>query len=59
MNIEDWYFENDNGEPHRVNGPARNWNGEVWFWALNGKGHRYYGPQNNGGTWWLHGKRIK
>lgn len=44
-----------NGEPHRTNGPAIA--GE--FWYLFGKIHRYYGPRERNGDWWIHDVYIK
>lgn len=44
---------------HRSNGPARIWNDGVGGWYINGEYHRYYGPQDIDGSWWLHGIRIK
>ena len=47
------------GLPHLVNSPAIIWDDGVWDWLLDGKQHRYYGPQNNYGNWWIHQLRIK
>jgi hypothetical protein len=44
---------------HRTNGPARKWNDGVEAWFLFGEYHRYYGPQDVDGSWWLHGNLIK
>jgi hypothetical protein len=48
-----------NGALHRVNGPARTWDDGDYMWCLNGKSHRYYGPQNLNTAWWIHHERIK
>jgi hypothetical protein len=58
-NIE--YYDADTVQ-HRSNGPAVYWEKSrewMWFWFLHGKRHRYYGPSNDDGEWYLHGKKIK
>ena len=52
-------FTNAQGLDHKVNGPASIWDDNDWFWYLNGKAHRYYGPSNVMGDWNLHGREIK
>ena len=48
-----------NGQKHRSTGPAIIWRNAHWSWHLNGKDHRYYGPQNNDNEWWMYGVNIK
>jgi len=54
-----WYL---NGERHREDGPACEYNDGTKQWYLNGKRHREDGPaiEYNDGTkqWFLNGKRI-
>jgi hypothetical protein len=47
---EDW---------HNTNGPILWENGNRWEWWLFDGYHRYYGPQDSDGKWFLHNKRIK
>jgi hypothetical protein len=54
-NVE--YYKDD--VIHRTNGPARTWFDGVEAWYLFGEYHRYYGPQDVDGSWWLHGDQIK
>ena len=49
---------------HRANGPALIFNDSVfndsdWDWYLFGKWHRYYGPADSNGTWFIHHVRVK
>lgn len=44
---------------HRTNGPAVVYRDGFWLWRLNGKWHRYYGPQNHCQMWWIHNRFIK
>lgn len=49
-----------NGSLHRPNGPACVVMGKNdWDWALYGSWHRYYGPADETGTWWIHGEITK
>lgn len=43
---------------HRSNGPAVIWEDADWDWALFGRWHRYYGPQDRAQAWWIHGELI-
>lgn len=45
--------------PHRPNGPAVIFTAGHWMWHLFGYYHRYYGPQNAKGGWWIHGDMVK
>lgn len=48
------------GYPHRADGPAIIWqNIGEWAWSLYGYAHRYYGPRNVYGGWFIHGDKIK
>lgn len=53
-----WCCDED-GLPHRVSGPAIEWNDGGWSWWLYGDMHRYYGPQNLQNEWVVHGRIIK
>lgn len=45
---------------YRVNGPALSSpDGRAWAWYIDGKPHRYYGPMNTKGNWYVNGKRVK
>jgi hypothetical protein len=44
------------GDYHRVNGPAIYWDDGDWSWWLYGQCHRYYGPANIRGAWYIHGR---
>ena len=53
---------------HRVNGPAYNYSNttcwwrhddDQWCWYSKGYPHRYYGPCDHMGEWWIHNKFIK
>lgn len=44
---------------HRTNGPAVEWKDGDWGWMLHDRNHRYYGPQNNNGDWFLNMRFIK
>lgn len=43
-----------NGMLHRPNGPAIIWNDGDWGWNLFGLWHRYYGPRDESGDWYIH-----
>lgn len=51
------------GKLHRPNGPARIWDARIWgvceAWALYGNWHRYYGPGDSVGSWYMHGVCVK
>lgn len=48
------------GLVHRTNGPARIYQRSGgWGWVLFDKRHRYYGPQNVNGVWWLYGRWFR
>ena len=53
------YTKNEDGQLHKKNGPARLWNDKSWEWLLNGEYHRYYGPHDSYGNWWIHNRIIK
>ena len=45
---------------HRSNGHAVFWeNTKTLMWFLHGKRHRYYGPSDDAGEWYLNGGKIK
>lgn len=45
---------------YRVNGPAlSSHEGQSWAWYIDGKPHRYYGPMNSNGFWYVNGERVK
>jgi hypothetical protein len=48
-----------NGEFHRANGPAVEWNYGQYDWWLFGERHRYYGPRGEYDIWYIHGSRVK
>lgn len=48
-----------NGVTHRTNGPAFEYTDGAWDWLLYDKWHRYYGPGDNWGEWWIHGEMVK
>jgi hypothetical protein len=50
---EYWYDHN----LHRTDGPAVFWLDE-FVWYLHGKQHRYYGPADHMGEWYIHGEFI-
>jgi hypothetical protein len=56
-----WY--NDQGELHRLDGPAWEWADGGKFWYKNGRSHREDGPadeySNGKKRWYIEGKRIK
>jgi hypothetical protein len=60
-------YRSEEGELHRVNGPAvihlDTLAGPVeygkGYWWCNGMWHRYYGPRDPLGSWYLHNKGIK
>lgn len=43
----------------RLNGPAKMWDDGLESWYLDGRRHRYYGPQNKKGVWFVRDHRIK
>ena len=47
------------GVLHKANGPSRIWGDGVWDWWLHGERHRYYGPAQCIGCWYIHGDMIK
>jgi hypothetical protein len=50
------------GVYHRVNGPSAydfDDTTDYWGWHLFGSAHRYYGPADENGDWWIHGEFIK
>ena len=53
------YYYNDNKQRHRATSPAIVWSGGAWSWWLHGYPHRYYGPADNNGYWWLQGARLR
>lgn len=45
---------------HRSDGPAVYLRDGRWSWMLDGRWHRYYGPQSSDGEWWyIHMRKIK
>ena len=56
--VEEWYKD---GEPHRVNGPARTHKDNKW-WYLDGKLHRLDGPAVDAKgypkQYWIGGQRL-
>jgi hypothetical protein len=49
-----------NDTTHRPNGPALIYiYSNDWHWVSLGKFHRYYGPSNSYGGWWIHNEVIK
>lgn len=54
-----------NGLLHRANGPAYHysstawWGAEEWCWYLDGYPHRYYGPCDHMGEWYIKNTFIK
>ena len=52
-------YLNEEDFHHRVNGPALEWDDGDWCWMLNGDSHRYYGPADCMGEWFIHDKFIK
>ncbi len=53
-----------NGQRHRPNGPARIWPArmgglEEWEWWLFDRWHRYYGPHDTEGDWFIHEMWVK
>lgn len=54
-----------NGEHHRPNGPAIEYNRGSYYWYLFGEAHRYYGAASHSHTrfmseqWCIHNKFIK
>ena len=55
-----WY--NSNGEPHREDGPAKEWSNGSKNWYINGLKHREDGPAIIWGSgkkfWYINGKQI-
>jgi hypothetical protein len=51
-------YRMDDNRLHRANGPAMEWF-DAWEWVLYDNWHRYYGPQDQSGDWWIHDMRIK
>ena len=58
--MTEWY---QNGQLHRLDGPAREWRDGAKVWYQNGKLHRLDGPAREWGDgskeWWLNGKYYK
>ena len=54
-----WYI---NGECHREDGPAIDWNNGIKEWLVNDKFHRIDGPAveypNGNKEWWVNNKRL-
>jgi hypothetical protein len=51
-----------NGVNHNPSGPASYYTKDTWFWYLNGKPHRYYGPAAStriDTLWRIHGEVLK
>lgn len=49
-----------NDKLHRPNGPAVEWpKFGHWDWYFNDEWHRYYGPQEDSGEWWVHDTHVK
>jgi hypothetical protein len=50
VTVDDWFtkeieeYKNEDGELHRIDGPARIINGGIKQWWINGKLHRLDGP---------------
>jgi hypothetical protein len=57
----DW--TNEEGQLHRLNGPAREWASGAKYWYKNGQLHRTDGPAYEGSNgdkeWWVDGKRHR
>ena len=55
-----WY--NDKDQPHRLDGPAREWVNGHKSWWVNGKRHRLDGPAlecaDGIKEWWVEGKHM-
>jgi hypothetical protein len=55
-----WY--NENGQPHREEGPAIEWANGTKSWWLRGQPHREDGPAieraDGDKFWWLRGQRL-
>jgi hypothetical protein len=58
----DKYWRNENGELHRLDGPAIVWSGGSKFWYINGEYHRLDGPAiervDGSKEWWVEGKKY-
>jgi hypothetical protein len=52
-------YRMDDNRLHRADGPAKMWADGDYVWYINGQRHRYYGPQNQYQSWWIHDERIK
>lgn len=52
-------YSNEDGELHRVNGPAVEW-GDYYAWCYNGQRHRYYGSALHYSRYeyWIFDKQI-
>ena len=58
--MENQFKDNRHRFFHKPNAPL--WlsdDGDDWGWMLHGNWHRYYGPQNNNGSWYLEGEYLK
>jgi hypothetical protein len=57
------YWKNEEGQYHRENGPAIEWNNGDKSWYINGELHRENGPalENAGGSksYWLNGIKVE
>ena len=58
----DIHFHNEQGEHHRLDGPAAIWADGTRFWFRNGKLHRNDGPAiewpSGGMEWWQEGELL-
>lgn len=43
---------------HQTNTPAVIWRNGHWSWWLYSRRHRYYGPQDDYGRWYIHSDRL-
>ena len=57
--VDKGYKHTHQGKLHKSNGPAWYWANGYKTWWLNDKVHRYYGPAEDDGLWWIHDKWIK
>jgi hypothetical protein len=55
-------YRNEQGQRHREDGPAIEWNDGSKYWFINGKYHREDGPAieypNGNKEWWINGLRY-
>lgn len=52
-------YKDDDGELHRVNGPAIEWSDGDYSWYHHGEWHRYYGVQSTDNNYIIFGKLVK